>query len=54
MLEAIQIEPGILVYYGLSEAIVKKQVENMEKFEKLKVTLLKWSNDIISFLNLLF
>jgi hypothetical protein len=36
-MEAIQIEPSILSYYGLNESIIKKEIENMEKFNMIKV-----------------
>ena len=39
LLEAAQINPMILEYYGLSEAILNQQVNKMEKFKEIKVYL---------------
>ena len=37
LLEAMTIEPEIVSYLGLSEAIIKNQAKFMEKFEAIKV-----------------
>lgn len=40
LLEVCQQNPSVLEYYGLSEAIVKKELEKMEKFAEIS----KWTS----------
>jgi len=41
LLNAVQENPEILQYYGLSEMFIKNEVENMEKYQKIK----NWTQD---------
>ena len=41
-MEAMALEPEIVSYLGLSEAIVKNQAKFMEKFEAIKVAILRF------------
>jgi hypothetical protein len=33
----MQVQPGVLAYFGLSESVVTKDVEFRDKYEKIKV-----------------
>ncbi len=37
LLEAMQVQPGVLAYFRLSENVVTKEVEFRDKYEKIKV-----------------